>query len=342
MSARRVVCSTGHNVWRNLTLEEHLIKQADPRETVLYLWRNRPAVVIGRHQNPWTECCPELLRRYGVLLARRISGGGAVFHDLGNLNFTFITSREAYDLPGQVSVIRDAVRALGVDAQLSPRNDLLLDGKKVSGNASRLGKAVACHHGTLLVDADLARLATCLRASTADISSKATESVRSSVANLTDALPKLTVDAVVAAVVRTFAGSFGAVERIDPEALPELDPLEAKHESWEWRLGKTPRFEADCAHAFSWGTARARLAVAHGLIEGCELHVDGIDSAAAAALGQHLIGRKFWLRDTGAELAGAESAAGKVGPARAAAVDPLAGSQARVIAEDLAHWLASE
>ncbi|OPZ63106.1 MAG: Lipoate-protein ligase A [Firmicutes bacterium ADurb.Bin506] len=318
MAACRIVCSTGHNVWRNLALEEHLINQADPREPILYLWRNSPAVVIGRHQNPWVESCPDLIDREGVLLARRSSGGGAVYHDLGNLCFTFLTSRASYDLRRQTLLVLETLRSLGIDAQLSERNDLLVAGKKVSGNASWLGRTIACHHGTLLVDSDLARLARYLQASTAGISTKATESVRFPVANLADARPGLTADIVATALISAFTATHGTgpeqVERIDPDTLSELDERAARHASWEWRFGKTPRFEMECCLSLNCDAARVRLTVARGLIERCELRPTETDAPsdapAAAEFCRALTGRRLQPADIGA----APSSAMEEGP----------------------------
>jgi len=304
----RIVRSTGRDVWRNLALEERLVQQADPGETVLYLWRNDPAVIVGRHQVPWAECSVATLDREGVRLARRISGGGAVYHDLGNLNFTFITGRDVYDLPGQVRLIREAVRSLGADAELSPRNDLLVSGGKVSGNSSWLGKAVACHHGTLLVASDLARLGRYLEPAPLAVTSNIIKSVRSPVTNLADACPGLTVDDVEDAIIRAFGGASGAgVADVYPSSYPELDQLAARHASWEWRFGKTPRFEVAFTCAGGPDEGRAVLTVGHGCIERVKLEA-GAGTGTAAELNKALCGVRFQQADMGSALAGVADA----------------------------------
>ena len=142
----------------NLAAEKVLMDALGPGEAMLYLWQNLNTVVIGRNQNAWLECRTSLLEEEGGKLARRLSGGGAVFHDLGNLNFTFLMCKEDYDLDKQVEVIRRACALAGIQAEKSGRNDLLADGRKFSGNAFFQDKVHAYHHGTLMVDVDKEKL----------------------------------------------------------------------------------------------------------------------------------------------------------------------------------------
>ena len=151
-----VVIRTAHtSPYENLGLEQYLTGQAAPGQCILYLWQNRPTVVIGRNQNVWAECRPEAMEEDGVLLARRLSGGGAVYHDLGNLNFTFIARSALYSVPRHLEVILKSLSLLGIPGEISGRNDLTVRGRKFSGNAFYRSGDFCCHHGTLLVDADL-------------------------------------------------------------------------------------------------------------------------------------------------------------------------------------------
>ena len=168
------------------------MEQVKPGSIVLYLWRNAQTVVIGRNQNCWRECNVHLLEAEGGHLARRLSGGGAVYHDLGNLNFTFLVHHEDYDTERQVEVIRQALLPLGLDVVKSGRNDLLIDGKKFSGNAFYRTGDRCYHHGTLLIDTDKDVMARYLRVSPNKMKSKGVKSTKSRVINLVDKVPSLT------------------------------------------------------------------------------------------------------------------------------------------------------
>ena len=142
----------------NLAVEQYLLETVAEDQCILYLWQNENTVVIGRNQNPWKECKTTLLSQEGGHLARRLSGGGAVFHDLGNLNFTFLLPQADYDLDKQLDVIQTAVSSLGISTERSGRNDVLAEGRKFSGNAFYKNGNQAYHHGTLLVNADMDKL----------------------------------------------------------------------------------------------------------------------------------------------------------------------------------------
>src|SRR6056297_3762446 len=147
----KIYHSTSFDPWHNLAFEEYLLNQVEENEVILYLWQNDNTGVIGRNQNAWKECRSELLAEEGGKLARRLSGGGAVYHDLGNLNFTFIMDKDNYNLKKQLKVILEAVRDQGIEAEFSGRNDLVVKSKKFSGNAFYFGSETAYHHGTILV-----------------------------------------------------------------------------------------------------------------------------------------------------------------------------------------------
>ena len=170
-------------------------------------------MVIGRNQNPWKECRTALLTEEGGHLARRLSGGGAVFHDLGNLNFTFLMPAADYDLPRQLAVIERACQSLGIPAARSGRNDLLAEGRKFSGNAFYQHAGKAYHHGTLMLDVDLEMVQRYLSPSKAKLAAKGVDSVRSRVVNLREFVPDLTIpqlaDALIAALAEVYAGSTG-------------------------------------------------------------------------------------------------------------------------------------
>lgn len=179
------ICITDdRNPYRNLALEKYLTLHTEPGECILFLWQNQRTVVIGRNQNCWKECRISRLEADGGFLARRLSGGGAVFHDLGNLNFTFCVCEEDYDVDRQLEVIVQAVRTLGIDARKTGRNDVTADGRKFSGNAFYRSEGHCFHHGTLLVNVDTAAMSGYLNVSPDKLKARGVDSVRSRVVNL--------------------------------------------------------------------------------------------------------------------------------------------------------------
>ncbi|EQB89505.1 hypothetical protein M918_03045 [Clostridium sp. BL8] len=174
----RVVVSKSFDPYFNLALEELLLNKVEREEVILYLWQNEKTVVIGRNQNPWKECNLELLSRVNGKVARRLSGGGAVYHDLGNLNFTFLMREENEDLSKQLGVIIRALKELGIEAVFSGRNDILVDNKKISGNAFYREENKYYHHGTLLFDVDMEILPKILTPSIEKLQSKGIDSVK--------------------------------------------------------------------------------------------------------------------------------------------------------------------
>lgn len=194
--------SNSNDPFINLSLEHHLFET----ETLpaLFLYQNNSCVVIGRAQNPWIETNLKFLNEHNIPLIRRQSGGGTVFHDLGNLNFTFFSNKDDYDKSANMRIIIEALASLNVKVSENERHDLLLQDKKISGSAYREQRHKAFHHATLLINSDLTNLRQSLKAQNYNIQSKGVPSNRSSVMNLTDAYPELTIETIINAIKTSY------------------------------------------------------------------------------------------------------------------------------------------
>lgn len=284
------------NPYENLALEELLFEQQGDGVT-FYLWQNEHTVVIGRNQNAWRECRAELLESEGGRLARRSSGGGAVFHDLGNLNFTFLMPRERYDLVRQLSVIQNAAAMFGIETSFTGRNDLVLTetGEKFSGNAFRFSNTTALHHGTILISADFSKLGRYLAPSQLKLESKGVKSVVSRVTNLSLKNPELTVERMKIALREAFEAEYGASEhvRIDQLDTKKLDAIREKYASWDWRFGSTPAFNVSFENRFSFGCLELLLNVQNGIVASAVCFSDAMDDTLPERIQNLLTGSVY-------------------------------------------------
>ena len=286
-------CTDPH---RNLALEEYLTDTVAEDTCVLYLWQNRHTVVIGRNQNAWQECRTTELEHDGGTLARRLSGGGAVYHDMGNLNFTFSLRSQDYDLRRQQSVIVEACQSLGIPAEISGRNDILTNGCKFSGNSFYSHNGCSFHNGTLLVSVDLANLGKYLTPSHAKLESKGVASVRSRVINLTEIKPDLTIERLARAMVAAFEAVYGLTARelheTDLDAV-EIERRYQRFHSYEWVYGKSVPFSFSCNKRFEWGELTLQFAVENGICADAAVWTDAMDTGFAAPLEEALCGCRF-------------------------------------------------
>lgn len=309
---RTVFISQSSDVFANLALEDWLYKNwSFERRNVLLLWRNSPCVVIGRHQNPQVEANLPYLESAGVPVARRGSGGGAVYHDHGNLNCTFFTTRERYNRHSNLEVICRALNHdFGIQAHPNPRDDIIVDhDHKVSGSAAKLGRTTAYHHCTLLVNTDRQQLRLSLNGDKS-IKSKATASVPAHVMNLSELQPNINVEQVLTSVGKAFLGQdhhlangFTLVNPSD-EWFPGLAELEAVLRSSRWLEGQTPRCTITRRLPIPQGllphASNTSLAVTvqayHGLVEEVRMEEDVVKEEEGVA---------ELLQDIGAGLKGA-------------------------------------
>ncbi len=290
----RILTTSETNPHKNLALEDALLHALPEGEALLFLWQNRHTVVIGAGQNAWRECNTSLLEQEGGTLARRSSGGGAVYHDLGNLNFSFLVPRADYDVARQLKVVCEAVRSFGIDAAPSGRNDLLAGGRKFSGNAFRLLKDAALHHGTLIVDVDMALLGRYLNVDPRKMAAKGVKSVPARVVNLRE-LGDVTIESMRAAMIDAFRAEYGdcAVESVDGVDVPGLSALLPKYESWAFNYGQSPAGEVNLSERFDWGGVELSLHVEGGVVAGAQVYTDAMDEGLGRRLEAALRGAVY-------------------------------------------------
>ena len=280
----------------NLAVEKQLLDRVLPGQCILYLWQNQNTVVIGKNQNAWAECRTSLLESEGGHLARRLSGGGAVFHDLGNLNFTFLVRDEDYDLDKQLSVIQEAVRLAGISTERSGRNDVLAEGRKFSGNAFYHQGGHAYHHGTLMVDVDKDKLQRYLSPSKAKLEAKGVASVRSRVVNLSELSPGLTCDKLRTLMVQAFEQVYGLPScpvLLTDDERKQIEENAKINGSWDFLYGARLPFTFECERRFPWGGIQLQLQVKGGIIAAAKVYSDAMDWQLAPSIEQALTGCRF-------------------------------------------------
>lgn len=290
--------------WLNLARDGYFLENNKKGDVILYFYVNKKAVIIGRNQNAWKECSIANMDADGVQLVRRHSGGGAVFHDNGNLNFSFITDEKHYDLNRQMRVILNAVSKLGLKAELSGRNDITVDGKKFSGNAFSLAKGNRSHHGTILVNADLTKLSNYLCVSKEKMRSKGIDSVRARVCNICELSSGLTVEAMRRLVIESFIEEYGAASEyvFDGMALAEVEERRERLASWEWRFGKTPQFDFETDKRFSFGDTQIYFNSRNGVIRETKVYSDCLDTELTTEIENALTGVHFRKEEIKAAL----------------------------------------
>ena len=284
----------------NLALEEHCFRNLDPAFDYLLFYVNRPSIIIGRHQNPFQEFNQDLARRKDILPVRRISGGGTVYHDFGNLNFSFITdfTEEKLDyFKTLLKPILNTLQQLGVPAQLTGKNNILVDGQKVSGNSQHTNMRRMLSHGTLLFDSDRDFLERVLKPDLQIIESRAVASIPSRVTNIVRYLRRpMDLGAFRTAVQEGISGVFGKMNQYqltseDREAVDRLANI--KYKSWEWTFGRTPKFAVNQRIRLDSGFADACFMVRNGVIGSVELADKPAEASSARRFIKALIGKPY-------------------------------------------------
>ncbi|MBL3539925.1 lipoate--protein ligase [Aminivibrio sp.] len=259
-----------HDPAFNLAMEEHLYRTVDGGHPGYFLlWQNEPSIIVGRFQNTAQEVNRAFVEERGIRVVRRISGGGAVYHDLGNLNYTFIVPNDEgapFDFARHAMPVVRALEKLGVKAEFNSRNDLAIDGRKFSGSAQHMDKWRLLHHGTLLFDSDLSVLGQALAVDEEKFTSKGFKSVRSRVTNILPHLPaKLSMAEFIAALRDSLSGT--EQRSLTPGEVGAIEKLRAtKYATWEWNWGESPEYTERKVRRFPWGKVEALLNVKNGVI----------------------------------------------------------------------------
>lgn len=312
---RKIYFSDSVDPYYNLALEEYLLGNAKAEDEILYLWQNDNTVVIGRNQNPWKECDLNILESEGCRLVRRLSGGGAVYHDLGNLNFTFISRYYKDVVRDNIRIVIKALRDCGIDAVFSGKNDIQVGPYKVSGNAYFEENNMICHHGTLLLDSDIYKLSSILTASKLKLESKGIDSIKARVINLKDLNPEITVERFKDILVEAFSNTIinpieknSLISKGDVEvgikilanvnALTDIDveaimKIREKYESWHWNYGSSPEFNVSISQRYEWGEVELLFVVNDGMINQIEVNTDSLDVNLPYKIKNHLINTSF-------------------------------------------------
>lgn len=271
----------------NLAVEGFLLENLAPYGHALYLWQNDNTVVVGRNQNTYAEVNPD----FKGYVTRRLSGGGAVYHDVGNLNFTFVSERSLYSVENNNKIILSALRNLGFNAELSGRNDVTVEGKKISGQAFCLRKDACYHHGTILINSDVERMRSALSPSKLKLQSKGVTSVVSRVGNLKDWDPDVTVSSVKAALAEAFREFYSgytvdekSVDLADPRIVDMADKLSSK----EWVWGKNPKAKCSIEKRFDWGIVQADIEIHGDSVTRLDIWTDSMNTEWVLVIKQKL------------------------------------------------------
>ncbi|MCY9003846.1 lipoate--protein ligase [Peribacillus frigoritolerans] len=284
----------------NLAIEEYALKHLNIDETYLLFYINRPSIIIGRNQNTIEEINSDYVDEKGITVVRRLSGGGAVYHDLGNLNFSFITKDDGdsfHNFKKFTQPVVETLEKLGIHAELSGRNDILAEGKKISGNAMFSTKGRMFSHGTLLFQSEMDHIVSALKVKKDKIESKGIKSIRSRVGNIADFLKEpMSVEEFRSFLLQNIFKDTGKVTEYvltetDWEKIHEIS--EDRYQNWEWNYGKSPKFNLQNSHRFPVGSVDIRLEVNRGIIENTKIYGDFFGVGEVADIERKLTGTRY-------------------------------------------------
>ncbi|WP_141433144.1 lipoate--protein ligase [Bacillus sp. 03113] len=284
----------------NLAIEEYALKNLDINETFLLFYINEPSIIIGKNQNTIEEINTDYVEEKGLHVVRRLSGGGAVYHDLGNLNFSFITKDDGesfHNFRKFTEPVVSALRKLGVNAELSGRNDILAEGRKISGNAQFSTRGRMFSHGTLLFHSEIEHVVSALKVKQDKIESKGIKSIRSRVANISEFLSEeMTIDQFRITLLKNIFNDTNEIPEYtltdeDWEKIHQLS--KERYQNWEWNYGKSPKFNLQHSHRFPVGQIDVRFEVSKGIIKNCKIYGDFFGVGDVSDIENKLIDLKY-------------------------------------------------
>ena len=284
----------------NLAIEEYVLRNLGEDESYLLFYINEPSIIIGKNQNTIEEINTDYVESKGIKVVRRLSGGGAVYHDFGNLNFSFITKDDGdsfHNFKKFTEPVVQALKKMGINAELSGRNDLMVEGRKISGNAQFSTKGKMFSHGTLLFNSEMDHIVSALKVRKDKIESKGIKSVRSRVANISEFLHEpMTMEQFRMELLKNiFEGASEIPEYVlteeDWEKINKLS--QERYQNWEWNYGKSPNFDIQHSKRFPVGHIEFRLEVKKGIIEQCKIFGDFFGVGDVKEVEQRLVGVKY-------------------------------------------------
>ena len=294
----RFIKNPNTNPHYNMAFDEYCLESLPIDEPVFFLWQNKPSVIVGFNQEVNTEVNLDYLHQQGITLARRVTGGGAVYHDFGNLNYTIVGRSEDLerDYPEYASLMMKALQTLGVPATLSGRNDILVEGKKVSGFAKRVCKNRLMVHGTLMFNVDVDVLTHVLNTSQSKLQSKGIASVRSRVANLSDYLPEISdIQTFKNRLEEILSNNHADAEyQLSEEDFANIQRLtDEKFATWEWNYGHSPKATLVHAARLACGTVEVHLTLTENRIASCRFGGDFLGNLPAFDVETALTGTPY-------------------------------------------------
>lgn len=305
----KYIVNNSHNPAYNVALEAYAFRELLAEDELFILWINEPTIVIGKHQNAIEEINKTYTDEHGIHVVRRLSGGGAVYHDLNNLNYTIISNKSqegAFDFKTFSQPVIETLADLGVTATFTGRNDLEIDGKKFCGNAQAYYKGRMMHHGCLLFDVDMTVLGNALQVSKDKIESKGVKSVRARVTNILDELPeKMTVEAFSNQLLNKMKESYPDMTEyvFSDDDLKNIQALaDQQFGTWDWTYGEAPEYTIKRSVRYPAGKITTYANVEKSVIKGMKLYGDFFGIKDVADIEQALIGLRYEYQDVLAKL----------------------------------------